>query len=88
MASHNRGFTGMNPQKQHDIAGKRSQSGSDEKRNFPQDRKVPAAAGRKDGLATAGDQHRSDGKHDANRGSFIEDRERAEGAGRRGDGRH
>jgi len=73
---HGRGFAGMDPERQHEIASKGGQSVPAEKRSFSRDHQLAAEAGHKGGQNSHGGS-----------GNFAEDRDRAREAGRKG-GQH
>ncbi len=72
----NRGFAGMNEDKQRDIAKKGGQSVPDEKRSFSKDHTLASEAGQKGGENVPDDKR-----------SFSKDRDLASEAGRKG-GQH
>ena len=69
----NRGFAGMDEEKQRDIAAKGGESMPDEKRSFSKDRELAAEAGRKGGHNVPDEKR-----------SFAQDPDLAAQAGRKG----
>ena len=86
MANEGRGFAGMDPNEQRNIASEGGQSVPEEKRSFSKDRELAAEAGRKGGEHSHGGQQQQGGGSSGQQGggNFANDREKASEAGRKG----
>lgn len=86
-SSSNRGFAGMDEDKQRDIASKGGSSVDPEDRSFSKDHELAAEAGRKGGEAShrgEGDSRQEKDEGSGRGGNFADNPDRASEAGRKG----